>query len=88
MAELLTIKNESMVSVPDGVNPLIDPLGPKPTATSLSPGAAAVAAGAAATVENKNILGIFAEGDSAKNLLFLGIVGFLIWKYGRSIVNA
>lgn len=85
--ELLTVKNESMVKVPDGPNPIINPVGPLASGASLSVGNAALAAQGKAQVQSP-ILGLIfpSEGFGLKNVVFLGFIGFVVYKYGRKIL--
>lgn len=78
-----------MINTVDQVAPLIVPTGENPPASALSEGQAALAS-VNRQSESRNILGIVnaKEGDGMKNLLFLGVVAFLMWKYGRKVLSA
>lgn len=86
---LLSQGGESLTQTVDKVAPLIVPTGENPPASAISEGQAALRVVGAQT-EQKNVLGIVnaQEGDGMKNLLFLGVVAFLMWKYGRKVLNA
>ena len=87
MADLLTVQNDSMVSIQSPVAPIVNPAGPPPSADALSVGNAAAQASGAAT-PGPAFLGITVYADPIKNALFIGLVGFLVWKYGRRYLNA
>jgi len=73
-----------MVSVTPAIAPLTVPTGPLPTVSTLSVGAAAASAGGAASVPGAVLAESNAEeAGGVKNILFLGVVGFLVYKYGR-----
>jgi len=81
--ELLTVGGSGTVGVPDGENPIINPVGPLPTAGNLSVGTAAANAAAGASAP-KQFLGIINVSDPGfKDILFMAGIGFLIYKYGR-----
>lgn len=86
---LLSQGGESITQTVDKVAPLLVPTGELPPASAISEGQAALRVVGGETVQ-KNVLGIVnpQEGDGMKNLLFLGLVGFLIWKYGRKVLSA
>ena len=72
--------NERTIVTVDPVAPMINPVGELPPAGTVSAGDAAGMAASTAT-ENKNILGLLGEGAGARNVLFLAVVGFVIWKF-------
>lgn len=86
---LLSQGGDSLTQTVDKVAPLVVPTGELPPASAISEGQAALRVVGAQT-EQKNVLGIVdaKEGDGMKNLLFLGVVGFLLWKYGRKVLSA
>lgn len=83
--ELLTIKNESMVSTVDPIAPLTNPLGAPPGGDSLSAGQATLLAQGEGSAD-AGMIGI--QSPNAKNVVFLALVVFLIYKYGRKVLNA
>ena len=67
--------------------PIIVPTGEPPIAGGLAPGAAAANAAAAAS-SGKAFLGLSLEGaEGMKNILFLGFLGFVVYKYGRGLLK-
>lgn len=83
--ELSTIKNESMVSTVDPIAPLTVPISGRPVGDTVSSGNAALLAESAAS-DNGGQIGILSP--TPKNLVFVGLVLFIIWKYGRKVLNA
>lgn len=72
--------NERVIVTKDPVAPMINPVGELPPAGVVSAGDAAGLASSSAT-ENKNILGLLGEGAGARNVLFLAVVGIVIYKF-------
>lgn len=82
--ELLTVKNESVYSVADPIAPLTNPLGQRPSSDTVSVGAAALLGEDAASA---NVGSVGVESQNFKNYVFMAMVAFLIWKYGRKVLN-
>lgn len=83
--ELMTVKGESVVSLTPAIAPITVPTGQPPTVTTLSVGVAAASAQGAADVK-RSFLGLdLSNAEGMKNAIFLGFVGFFIFKYGRRI---
>lgn len=86
--ELVTIKNESLVSVPDPIAPLTIPIGEPPVGYAVSAGNAARLAENTASRDGVSSIAIMMEDNKAKNFLFIAVVGYLCYKYGRRFLNA
>lgn len=83
MAELLTFGNTQLIKTEEPIAPITNPLGAPPSSNALSSGAAALAASGSGETP-KAILGLELSGaEGMKNALFLSVVGFLVYKYGR-----
>lgn len=67
--ELLTVKNETTVGLPDPVAPLTVPIGPGPTSSALAPLNAAMGNEHKAS-EPSDEIGLDRGGQSFKNLVF------------------
>lgn len=85
MAEILTLSSGALESRgEDKVAPIVNPAGPLPSSQALSQGAAAQAAKEAPIAkEAPAILGIDLKDRSLNNLVFLGALSFILFKYGR-----
>lgn len=83
--QLLTIKNESTVLAVEPIAPLTNPLGERPPSDAVSVGRASLLGVDAASTDSGRI-GI--SENSQKNLVFMALIGFLIWKYGRKVLSA
>lgn len=81
---MLTVKNEGLATTNAESPPLTNPAGPLPGDVSLSVGNAA-AQGASGVQATNPVLGI-GDGQDPKNILFIGLVIFLIFKYGRKLL--
>jgi len=84
--DILPAQNENLVGIPDPIAPITNPEGERAPIDALAPGNAALSASAAATVAQQSV-GL-ASNDGAKNLVFLAVVGFLIYKYGKGFFYA
>lgn len=82
MAELVTSQNNKLIKVKDAPNPIILPSGQGPSAATLSEGTAAKNAGQGVKVPSA-FLGINFKNPGIKDFLFMGVVGYIAYKYGR-----
>lgn len=84
--ELLTVKNDSLAKVPDNIAPITVPTGRLVSSSNVSSGKAAIAAKYEAS-EQKDIIGILGDAQQVKNLIFLGVVVFVVFKvYKRGAI--
>ena len=83
---LLTNSSDAkVVSIQTETAPIINPLGEQPKLAAVSSLDAASAAASQASDPLKNILGIDTQDPSVKNLIFLGLVAWAFWKWGRRL---
>lgn len=69
------------------VKPLVVPTGEPPAAGALSSGVAAASAGSGASAV-KPFLGLTLEtAEGIKNILFLSIIVFVAYKYGKGVLK-
>lgn len=79
--EILTNNNQGLVQISDAIAPIINPVGAPARAESLAPGVAAAAAGKLASDATRNAIGVQdGQAEDMKNILFLGLLGLVIWK--------
>jgi hypothetical protein len=75
-----------VVAQPSGIAPILSPIGELPNPAAVSPLDAALAASRGAVSEPmKNILGVDLEDSSVKNLIFISLVAWAFWKWGKRL---
>ena len=80
---LESVKGESQIITQDPVAPITDPSGARPSGLSLAPGNAAIAAGGSESPLTA-VLGV--SDGNPKNIIFIGLVLFLVWKFRKGIL--
>lgn len=80
---LLSNSGSKVTAIDAGTAPITNPLGEPPAPGGLSPLAAATAASGSGSDPLKNILGVDTGDPSVKNLIFIGLLVWAYFKFGR-----
>lgn len=86
---ILNSKNDGLSAQVEAPQQFVNPLGEPPRAQSVSPGNAAAAAFIAAGSDSPDVLGLAGNGGGkdVKNFLFMALVGYVLWKYGKGLIH-